>query len=108
MGQFSDDGQWWWDGKTWVATAQVVIPDLPKTEFETSGKLSLAGEHKTGSRWLFWTVASVVPVFPYRLQATRDYRAWTLEQLALATTYLLDAAEPMVAGKATAGTGTNV
>jgi hypothetical protein len=29
---FSDDGYWWWDGQAWVATSQVVIPDLPTTE----------------------------------------------------------------------------
>ena len=28
---FTDDGQWWWDGTTWVATAQVVLPQLPTT-----------------------------------------------------------------------------
>jgi len=33
MGQFSDDGLWWWDGTTWIATAQIVLPHLPLTEF---------------------------------------------------------------------------
>ena len=42
MGQFSDDGQWWWDGSNWVATAQVVIPQLPPTEFEQSGRAAEA------------------------------------------------------------------
>ena len=30
--QFSDDGQWWWDGNQWIATSQVVLPKLPMTE----------------------------------------------------------------------------
>lgn len=29
MSGFSDDGQWWWDGQQWIATSQVVIPELP-------------------------------------------------------------------------------
>jgi hypothetical protein len=29
----------------------------------------------------------------------RDYRSWTLEQLALATAYLLGPDEPMLAGE---------
>ena len=28
MDRFSDDGIWWWDGATWLATSSVVIPDL--------------------------------------------------------------------------------
>lgn len=39
MGVFSDDGLWWWDGQAWIATSQVVLPQLPMTEFEQSGKL---------------------------------------------------------------------
>jgi len=43
MGQFSDDGQWWWDGASWIATSQVVLPDLPITAPEQSGKLKELG-----------------------------------------------------------------
>jgi hypothetical protein len=39
VGQFSEDGLWWWDGTTWIATAQIVLPQLPVTEFELSGQL---------------------------------------------------------------------
>jgi len=39
VGQFSENGLWWWDGTTWIATAQIVLPQLPVTEFEQSGKL---------------------------------------------------------------------
>jgi hypothetical protein len=54
MGQFSDDGQWWWDGTTWVATAQVVLPQLPMTEFERSGKLEIARGRRKNSERLYW------------------------------------------------------
>ena len=49
MGQFSDDGLWWWDGTTWIATAQIVLPQLPVTEFEQSGKLD--GARRFMRRW---------------------------------------------------------
>ena len=42
MGAFSDDGQWWWDGQSWVATSQVTLPQLSMTEYEQSGKLKIA------------------------------------------------------------------
>ncbi len=54
MGQFSDDGQWWWNGTTWVATAQVVLPQLPMTGFEQSGKLETARGHLRKGGWLNW------------------------------------------------------
>jgi hypothetical protein len=106
MGQFSDDGQWWWDATTWVATAQVVIPQLPMTEFERSGKLEIARRRRQTSQWLdvahaypplAWLTGSALIVVGMR--AGRAYRSWTLEQLALATAYLLGPDEPMQAGE---------
>ena len=102
MGQFSDDGLWWWDGRTWIATAQIVLPQLPVTEFEQSGKLK--GARSFMRRWalVIWgnSFASlgVVLLFPW-LAALRDYRSWKLEQLALATAYLLGPQEAMLAGE---------
>ena len=102
MGQFSDDGQWWWDGKTWVQTAHIALPQLPITEFERSGKLSGARAFmRRASLFLSWnTFISVgfIFLFPW-LYALRDYRSWKLEQLALATAYLLGARETMLAGE---------
>jgi hypothetical protein len=106
MGQFSEDGKWWWDGTTWVATAQVVLPPLPMTEFERSGKLEIARGHRKNSErldWanmfapLAWLTGSALLVVAN--QASRDYRTWTLEQLALATTYLLGPDEPVLASE---------
>jgi hypothetical protein len=105
--QFSDDGQWWWDGTTWVATAQVVLPQLPPTEFEQSGKLEAARSRLRKRGWLNWAndfslvgLTAAVLFLPAE-RALRDYRLWTLEQLALATAYLLGANEPILAGDAT-------
>ena len=106
LSQFSDDGQWWWDGTTWVATAHVVLPQLPLTEFERSGRLEKArGRRKNAERleWargivpLTWLAASALIVVGNL--ASRDYRSWTLEQLALATAYLLGPDEPRLAGE---------
>jgi hypothetical protein len=108
MGEFSGDGLWWWDGTTWVATAQVVLPQLPTTEFEQSGKLKIARSRMSKTRWLraantFAPLAwlSGVPLIVVGLRAVRDYRSWTVEQLALATAYLLGPDEPMLAGEGT-------
>lgn len=106
MSEFSDDGQWWWDGTTWVATAQVVLPQLPMTEFERSGRLEIARGRRKTSQWLdvangypplAWLTGSALLVVGAR--ASRAYRSWTLEQLALATAYLLGPDEPMLAGE---------
>jgi hypothetical protein len=106
MGQFSDDGQWWWDGTTWVATAQLVLPQLPMTEFERSGKLQIARGRRKTSQWLHvangypplaWLTGSALLVVGAR--ASRAYRTWTLEQLALATAYLLGPDEPVLAAE---------
>jgi hypothetical protein len=115
MGQFSDDGQWWWDGTSWVAMAEVVLPELPTTEFERSGKLKIARDRTRSSQWLYWTNQFAAMWWPFSALAWltggpmivvfwrsfRDYRSWTLEQLALATAYLLGPDEPMLAGEGT-------
>ena len=108
MGQFSDDGQWWWDRTQWVATSQVVLPDLPMTEFERSGKLEEAPSALRKSLW--WGAAnSIAPLaaptgvalLALQQRALQVYRLWTLEQLALATAYLLGPNEAMLAGEPT-------
>lgn len=104
MSQFSDDGQWWWDGERWIATSTIVLPDLPMTEFEPSGKLRTARSRMRKREWLL--VASLVgplavPYVVARERAFRDYRLWTLEQLALTASYLLGPNDPMLAGETT-------
>jgi hypothetical protein len=101
---FSEDGRWWWDGTAWVATAQLVLPQLPATQIELSGKVKGARDRKGKDPWVFLTtfVDPLFWLFGFQSQGrggTRDYRAWTLEQLALATTYLLGPNEPMLAGE---------
>ena len=90
MGQLSDDGQWWWDGANWVATAQVVLPQLPPTEFEASAQLADARRRaKKGGRVWEWT-DTIYPLAAFRLVALGDllpalsvYRSWKLAQMAL-------------------------
>jgi hypothetical protein len=96
---FSEDGRWWWNGAAWIPTDQVVLPQLPPTEFEKSGRLKVARGRRRESRLLFW---ALLPSQLGELRITvgaRDYRSWTLEQLALATAYLLGPDEPMLAGE---------
>lgn len=105
MNGFSDDGQWWWDGMAWVATAQVVLPQLPPTEFERSGKLPKVLSGMRWSRGLSiardvpaLAMATGVPLLLILFPTLRDCRLWRLEQLALATAYLLGPNEPMLTG----------
>jgi hypothetical protein len=102
VGQFSDDGLWWWDGTTWIATAQIVLPQLPMTEFEQSGKLKGVRRFiRPGSLLYSWSPSlnlALIFLFPW-LAVLRDYRSWRLEQLALATAYLLGPNEAMMAGE---------
>jgi len=102
VGQFSDDGLWWWDGTTWIATAQIVLPQLPVTEFEQSGKLQDARSFMRRGSWFFLGNTSInlglILLFPM-LAALRDYRSWRLEQLALATAYLIGPHQAMLAGE---------
>jgi hypothetical protein len=102
MSQFSNDGLWWWDGTAWVATAQIVLPQLPMTEFEQSGKLEGARTFMRRASLFLWgnTFISLGLIFllPW-LAALRDYRSWKLEQVALAIAYLLGPDEAMLAGE---------
>lgn len=104
MSEFSDDCLWWWDGERWIATSNIVIPDLPMTEFERSGKLRAARNRMRwvdlllfGSQW----GSLAVPYIIVRTRAFREYRLWTLEQLTLAASHLLGPNEPMLAGETT-------
>ena len=116
---FSDDGEWWWDGQTWIATSQVVLPQLPMTEFEQAGKLTKARSRMGNGQGLLnanLVVSNLIggtrlnplielpmwlPGLVLERRAFSDYRTWTLEQLALTTSYLLGADEPMLAGETT-------
>jgi hypothetical protein len=119
VSEFSIDGQWWWDGQSWIATSKMVLPQLPITEFEQSGKLTTArsrlrkglglltadfvGSNLIGAARLAPLIELPVGVVGLVLEqrAFRDYRSWTLEQLALATAYLVGPDEPMLAGETT-------
>jgi len=102
VGRFSDDGLWWWDGTTWIATSQIVLPQLPVTQFELSGKLKGVRRFlRRVSLLLSWNTSinlALILLFPW-LALLRDYRLWRLEQLALATACLLGPHEPMLAGE---------
>lgn len=104
MSGYSDDCQWWWDGERWIATSNILIPDLPMTQFERSGRLRAARNRMRwtelllfGSQW----GSFAVPYIMVRTRAFREYRRWTLEQLALAASHLLGPDEPMLAGETT-------
>jgi hypothetical protein len=108
MGHFSDDGLRWWDGQTWVATAQVVLPQLPPTALEQSGKLEQARRGMRKSQWLAGanscalepiTAITGIALLNVQQPVLRDYRSWRLEQMALATAHLLGPNEPMLAGE---------
>jgi len=99
---FSDDGYWWWSGTAWVPTAEVVLPDLPKTELEKSGRVELARQDRLAGRGPFWRASflwSFIGIDPVNRRGFDGYRTWTLEQVALATTYLLGPDEPLVAAE---------
>ena len=105
MRQLSEDGQWWWDGRAWVPTAQVVVPQIPPTQLEQSGRVAAArgrlgryGPSYIGTDSILLS-ALVLPLHRRAEEAMRVYRAWTIEQLASATAYLLGTDEPMVAGE---------
>lgn len=108
MSGFSEDGSWWWDGTTWVATSQVVIPDLPVSDqqgietmdaYRAVGKGAFwlgLGEIGTGSSY---SGLILIPWLFFRGRAMRPYRASMLTQVATATAYLLGEDEPMIAGE---------
>ncbi len=111
MGQFSHDGQWWWDGNQWMASSQIVIPDLlaaePETAQRSMGQRRQLGQATTIVDWLaLSTPVSPAGFFGFSFlfverAAFRKFRQWTLKQLASATAYLLGLDEPMVAGETT-------
>jgi hypothetical protein len=75
------------------------------TEFEKSGKLKLARADLAKGRRQFWTTGllfTLINLMPANINGFREYRTWTIEQLALATTYLLGPDEPMLAGEVSA------
>jgi hypothetical protein len=106
MAEFSDDGQWWWDGQQWIATSQVVIPDLPPTargqELEPAVKryrlLDDANLYSyavpSGGLELLW-----VPWLIFQKRAFRAYREWALERVKTAATYLVGPNEPVLAAE---------
>jgi hypothetical protein len=112
--RFSPDGSSWWDGTRWVPTSETHLI-VPETEFERSGKLKTARRMMAARDWAFVgfyvagasvvgialipIVVIVYVVVQYR--AFKGYREWTLELMALATSQLLDADEPMLAGETT-------
>ena len=83
----------------WVATAQLVLPQLPPTEFEQSGSLKIALERRRDSQRLFWTFMLTLGWDVRNSRPEHDFREWTLQQMALATAYLLGPDEPMLAGE---------
>jgi hypothetical protein len=106
---FSDDGYWWWDGQAWVATSQVVIPDLPATErakeletqvnrYRLLDKANLYSYFVPFGGWSLQSTLVWPWLFLYR-RAFRAYREWTLEQFKSATTYLLGPDELVLAAE---------
>jgi hypothetical protein len=72
------------------------------TEFERSGRLALARADLAKGRREFWRSAplsGLIGLMPVNRHGFRDYRTWTIEQLSLATAYLLGPDEPMLAGE---------
>ena len=111
MTQFSDDGQWWWDGQNWIATSQVVIPDLsispPESVLRLMRVRQQLGEAGTIWSWVVFAAQAYpldlllwLPFLVIERRGLREFRQWTLDQLASATMYLLGPGEPMVAGEA--------
>jgi len=100
---FSDDCRWWWDGQRWVPTSEVVLPQLPPTEIELSGKLALARADLAKGRPGFWGhtlfLEGLLGFMPVNRRGLSEYRTWTMEQLTLAAAYLLGPDEPMLAGE---------
>jgi hypothetical protein len=98
---FSEDGQWWWDGRQWIPTSQVVIPDLAVPQSPITVRWArnrqLLGDINQGTLWQE-TILSLPFIFVER-RAFRELRKWSLEQLSSAAAYLLGPDEPMVAGE---------
>jgi hypothetical protein len=109
MSGFSEDGQNWWDGARWIATSQVLIPDMPIDSTdprEHMRRYRLIGKGIVVDGLLdtvgLQSGLGLVLMFPFLFLQRRvfgEYRQWMLEQLAQVTTYLLGDAEPMIAGE---------
>ncbi len=109
MSGFSEDCNWWWDGHTWLATSQVVIPDLPATDRTTELEVrvkpyrlldnaNLAAYFVPFDGWSLNSMLALPWLFMNR-RAFRAYRELMLEQLKSATTYLLGRDEPALAAE---------
>ena len=111
MSGLSDDGQWWWDGRQWIATSQVEIPDMGAPEVPESvlreasrfNALQAAGSvYVSPVPDILERMAAVV-AFWNLLVHRRTYRVLRqlkLAQLAQAAAYLLGPGEPVVAAEA--------
>ena len=86
-----------------MPSSQVVLPQLPMTEIERSGKLAQARADMAKGRGEFWKhtlfLEGLLGLMPVNERGFSVYRSWTIEQLALATEYLLGSDEPMLAGE---------
>ena len=112
MSGFSDDGQWWWDGQDWVATSQVLIPDLPLSdrakELEPLVRsYQFLDQANLATNLSAWGGAGVDLSRPllfawlvFQKPAFRAYREWAIEQFKSAATYLLGLNEPVLAAEA--------
>jgi hypothetical protein len=70
------------------------------TEFEKLGKLEPARVEMAKGRQRFWgsaLVLGLIGLSPSNPSGFREYRTWTIEQVALATAYVLGPDEPMLA-----------
>jgi hypothetical protein len=109
VSEFSEDGLHWWDGTTWVLTAEVLIPPLAPSRFERPGEA--ARQQQRMSRldavgWMTILFGATIVGLPiavffllYLHRTYKSYRAWRLDTLAEATAYLLGPDEPMLAGE---------
>jgi hypothetical protein len=104
---FSEDGWWWWDGRQWTPSSQVVIPDLPGAGTESAHRLlHRRNQFQDASgvgRWLILPAGiSLLVGLPFLVIERRffhAYRRWVLDLLSSATAYLLGPDEPLVAGE---------
>ncbi len=108
MSGFSEDGSWWWDGTAWVATSQVVIPDLPVSDQQGIERMDAYRNVGKAAFWLGlgeigttkdYAGAVFIPWLVFQRPTFRAYRASMLKQVEAACTYLLGPDEPMVAGE---------
>ncbi len=104
---FSEDGQWWWDGRQWTAVSQVAIPDLEEAQTERARHLiarrdQLRDASSLAGLPILPAGLSLLVGIPYLFFERRffqEYRAWALDMLESATSYLLGPDEPLVAGE---------